>query len=102
MELHPKLLRSIYRQAKISFRIIKVKSERGNKVKYTILLESSEKNYSACVPDLPGCVAAATTKEETIALMKESIFQHIRLMKESGEEIPVRNTECAVLDIHPI
>jgi predicted RNase H-like HicB family nuclease len=45
-------------------------------------------NYSAMVPDLPGCVAAADTVEETLKLMAEAIGLHLELMRESGEKIP--------------
>jgi predicted RNase H-like HicB family nuclease len=45
-------------------------------------------NYSAMAPDLPGCVAAADTVEETVELMTEAIALHLDLMRKSGEKIP--------------
>jgi len=54
----------------------------------TILLEQGEKNFSACAPDFPGCVAAAATEKETLALMKEALEMHIEDMREHGEPIP--------------
>src|SRR5262249_8455535 len=45
-------------------------------------------NYSALVPDLPGCIAAAGTVEEVRRLMAEAIGLHIEQMQESGEKIP--------------
>jgi predicted RNase H-like HicB family nuclease len=40
------------------------------------------------VPDLPGCVAAAETIEETEKLIGEAIAVHIPGMREDGLEIP--------------
>ena len=68
-------------------------------MKFVILLERGEKNYSAYVPDLDGCVAAAETKEETLELMQEAIAEHIRLLKDSGQKAPIPRTESAVLEV---
>lgn len=40
---------------------------------YTVILERGPKNWSAYVPDLPGCVAAAKTRAETERLIREAI-----------------------------
>lgn len=56
--------------------------------KYTVFFEPTATGYSAYVPDLPGCVAAASTLEETRRLMKEAIEFHIEGMRMSGETIP--------------
>jgi predicted RNase H-like HicB family nuclease len=40
------------------------------------------------VPDLPGCVAAADTHEETISLIREAIGFHLEGMQHAGEEVP--------------
>ena len=37
-------------------------------MRYAVVVEKAENNCSACVPDLPGCVAAAETKEELLDL----------------------------------
>lgn len=57
-------------------------------MRYTIILERGPKNFSAYAPDFPGCVAAADTEEETIALMGEALAMHIEDMRERGERIP--------------
>jgi predicted RNase H-like HicB family nuclease len=41
--------------------------------RYTVFIEPAETGFSAYVPDLPGCVAAASTLEETRDLIKEAI-----------------------------
>jgi predicted RNase H-like HicB family nuclease len=45
-------------------------------------------NYSAMVPDLPGCIAAADTVEEVLTLMTEAVALHLDLMQQGGETIP--------------
>jgi predicted RNase H-like HicB family nuclease len=57
-------------------------------MRYTILIEHGKKNFSAYAPDFPGCVAAAATEQETLALMKEALEMHIEDMRERGEPIP--------------
>ena len=56
--------------------------------RYTVFFERTPTGYSAHVPDLPGCVAAAATLEETRCLMREAIEFHIEGMRLNGEEIP--------------
>ena len=55
---------------------------------YTVFIETTETGYSAYVPDLPGCVAAASTLEDTRRLMREAIEFHIEGMRINGEVVP--------------
>ena len=55
--------------------------------KYTVFIEPSETGYSAYVPDLPGCVAAASTLNEMRQLIKEAIEFHIEGMRMNGEMV---------------
>ena len=57
-------------------------------MRHTIILERASENFSAYAPDFPGCVAAADTEEETVALMREALALHIEDMRERGEPIP--------------
>ena len=56
--------------------------------KYTVFIEATSTGYSAYVPDLPGCVAAASTLDETRQLIKEGIEFHIEGMKLNGDAVP--------------
>jgi len=49
-------------------------------------------NYSAYVPDLPGCVATADTLEEIKRLMQAGIEFHLEGMREDGDPIPEPTT----------
>ena len=57
-------------------------------MEYLVIIEEGPSNFSAYVPDLPGCVAAAETREETLASMQEAMEFHIEEMKASGEDVP--------------
>lgn len=57
-------------------------------VRYAVVIEKSENNYAAYVPDLDGCIATGKTVEETERLIREAIELHLRAMKEIGEPIP--------------
>jgi predicted RNase H-like HicB family nuclease len=57
-------------------------------MKYTVILEKGDSSFGAYVPDLPGCIAAAETKDEALALIAEAIEIHLEDMRERGETIP--------------
>ncbi len=67
-------------------------------MKYTVVIERTANNYAAYVPDLPGCVAAADTREEALKEIREAIEFHIEGMREDGESIPEPQTTAAVVD----
>ena len=56
--------------------------------RYTVFFEPAATDYSAHVPDLPGCIAAGTTLDETRQLIKEAIEFHIEGMRLNGETVP--------------
>ena len=53
-------------------------------MRYAIVIEKAEGNYSAYVPDLPGCVATGPTVETTEKLLRESIELHVQGLIEGG------------------
>lgn len=67
-------------------------------MKYAIVIEKTGNGYGAYAPDLPGCIAAADTLEETEALMREAIGHHLELMREHGEPIPAPTTTTALIE----
>jgi len=68
-------------------------------MRYTVLIEQGPTSYGASVPDLPGCVAAADTREEVEALIKEAIEFHLEGMREDGEAVPEPSTTATVIDV---
>ena len=67
--------------------------------KFLIIIEQGSHNYSAYVPDLPGCIATGKTVEEVKANMREAIRMHLEGMIEDQEEIPAPQTLAEYLDI---
>lgn len=57
-------------------------------MRYAVVIERGESSYGAYVPDLPGCVAVAETREEVVKLIHEAIEQHIELLREQGLPVP--------------
>ena len=60
--------------------------------KYLIVIEKTENNYSAYSPDLPGCVATGSTKDEVENNMFEAVQMHIEGLKEDNLQIPVNRS----------
>jgi predicted RNase H-like HicB family nuclease len=57
-------------------------------MRYAIVIEQAEGNFSAYVPDLPGCVATGATVPEIEQEMREAIRFHIDGLKADGLPVP--------------
>lgn len=68
-------------------------------MKYAIVIEKANLNYSAYVPDLPGCVATGATTEEVENEIREAIEFHIEGMKEDGEVIPAPSSSVEYVEV---
>jgi len=68
-------------------------------MRYAIVIEKGKGNYSAYVPDLPGCVATGDTIEDVKANMREAIVLHIEGMREDGDPVPEPSTTVDVIDV---
>ncbi len=68
-------------------------------MKYAVVFEKAPRNWSAYVPDLPGCVAAAKTRDETRNLIREAIEFHLEGMREAGERIPEPGTSVELVEV---
>lgn len=56
---------------------------------YVIIIEGDdEAGFSSYAPDLPGVIAAASTYDECVALMREAVAFHLDGMREDGDPIP--------------
>ena len=58
------------------------------KIKYAVLFEQVEGNWSAHVPDLPGCMTTGKTLEQTELNIREAIQGHLRTLHDFGAPIP--------------
>lgn len=66
---------------------------------YVVIFERGPSNWSAYLPDLPGCVAAAKTRAETESLIREAVALHLETMHEDGEPIPEPTSEASVIAV---
>ncbi len=57
-------------------------------MRYAVVIEKAEANYSAYVPDLPGCIATGASLQEVEAEIREAIAFHLDGMREDGLPIP--------------
>jgi predicted RNase H-like HicB family nuclease len=67
--------------------------------RYAIVVERARSNYSAYVPDLPGCVATGATVEEVEQLLHEAIEIHVAGMREDGLPVPEPSSVVDYLDV---
>ena len=68
-------------------------------MRYVVILEESPESWRAYFPDLPGCVAAGETRQETVDLIREAIEFHLDGMKEGGEPIPSPSSQVKHIDV---
>jgi predicted RNase H-like HicB family nuclease len=57
-------------------------------MRYVMIIEKGERNYSAYLPDLPGCIATGKSLEKVKQRMSEAVELHLRGMREDGLPIP--------------
>jgi predicted RNase H-like HicB family nuclease len=67
-------------------------------MKYAVIIEAGARNYSAYVPDLPGCIATGKTLDQVKQMMREAIAFHIEGLKEDGLPIPEPTTLCEYVE----
>ncbi len=68
-------------------------------MRYAVVIEKANGNYSAYVPDLPGCVATGETIEDTETSIREAIEFHLDGMREDGVAIPIPSSRVEYIDI---
>ena len=68
-------------------------------MKYTAVIEKTGNGYSAYLPDLPGCIAAGDTFEETSQLIQEAAIFHLEGMIEDGETIPMPTSAAVEVEV---
>lgn len=68
-------------------------------MRYAIVIETVGSNYSAYVPDLPGCVSTGATIEETERAIREAIRFHLDGLREDGSPIPPPSSRVDYVDV---
>ena len=57
-------------------------------MKYLVIIEKANDNYSAYLPDVPGCIATGKTIGETKKNITEALFMHLQGLAEDGLPLP--------------
>ena len=57
-------------------------------MRYAVVVEEGVSSFGAHVPDLPGCVAVAETRQEVLELIQEALEFHLEGLREDGQPIP--------------
>ena len=68
-------------------------------MRYAVVIEKAESNYSAYVPDLPGCVATGASIQQVEAEIREAIEFHIEGLREDGSLVPSPSSKVEYIEI---
>jgi predicted RNase H-like HicB family nuclease len=68
-------------------------------MRYAIVIEKAEANYSAYVPDLPGCIATGASEAEVEKLIQDAIELHVAGLREDGLAIPQPTSKVEYVDV---
>lgn len=68
-------------------------------MRYAIVIERGPTSYGAYVPDLPGCVAAADTRDEVLRLIREAIQFHLEEMESDGLAVPEPSSSAEYVEV---
>ena len=69
-------------------------------IKFLVIVEKGENGFGAYVPNLPGCVSAARTRDEVVTLIREAIESHIEGLKKSGEPVPKPSSQGELVEVN--
>lgn len=69
-------------------------------MKYLVVVEEGKRGFGAYVPDLPGCVAAAESRDEVVTLIREAIEFHIEGLRKAGDPIPEPASQSELVEVH--
>lgn len=68
-------------------------------MRYAVVIEKAESNYSAYVPDLPGCVATGTTVAEVECEIRDAIALHLGGLREDGLPLPLPSSQVEYIEV---
>ena len=68
-------------------------------MRYLVVIEKGAQGWGAHVPDLPGCIAAADSRDEVVHLIREAIELHIEGLRERGEVVPEPQSDGEFIEV---
>jgi predicted RNase H-like HicB family nuclease len=68
-------------------------------MRYAVVIEEAGSNFSAYVPDLPGCVATGSTLSEVEEAIREAIAFHLEGLREEGASVPKPSSQVEYVEV---
>ena len=68
-------------------------------MRYAIVIENAGTNYSAYVPDLPGCIATGATPGEAEDAIRDAIALHLEGLRQDGTPIPAASSRVDYVEV---
>ena len=68
-------------------------------MRYAIVIEAAESNFSAYVPDLPGCIATGDSVEETEKQIRKAIEFHLEGLRADNLPIPAASSRVDYVEV---
>ena len=68
-------------------------------MKYAVVIEEGAASWGAYVPDLPGCIAVAESREEVETLIREAVVFHIEGLRDGGDPIPPPTSTVTFVEV---
>jgi predicted RNase H-like HicB family nuclease len=68
-------------------------------VRYAIVIENADTNYSAYVPDLPGCIATGATTDDVEQAIRDAIALHLKGLRQDGAPIPAASSRGDYVEV---
>ena len=67
--------------------------------RYLVIIEESKTGFSGFLPDLPGCIATGSTRDDVEKAMKEGVAFHLETLRESGEPVPPPRSTATYVEV---
>jgi predicted RNase H-like HicB family nuclease len=71
-------------------------------MRYAVVIENAGANFSAYVPDLPGCIATGISQEETEQAIREAIEFHLEGLRDDGAPIPPASSRVEYVEVEAV
>jgi predicted RNase H-like HicB family nuclease len=68
-------------------------------MRYAVVIETAGSNFSAYVPDLPGCIATGATLAEAAVAIRDAIALHLVGLREDGSAIPPPSSKVEYVEV---
>jgi predicted RNase H-like HicB family nuclease len=67
--------------------------------RYLVIIEESATGFSAFLPDLPGCIATGSTRDEVESAIRTGVEFHLDGMRESGDPVPPPRSTATYVEV---